>query len=664
MTVRVAAPPDKTDEPPFPAGQLPPRKVAWLHPLELVRTGYHALISRVATGFLDRREMLAAIDEGEPPGHVGSNPTLVRTPRTATRPPILHASNLQKAEPEGIWIDFVADLGDSWDATYATAMLIAKNRLKVRGLPTDADGNTEELPQASVLVLGGDLVYPRPSRNAYRTRLRSAFMAAFPKAASKRTPCALAIPGNHDWYDGLTNFVREFCQGGQLGGWQLVQNRSYFAAKVAPRWWIWGIDIALDTRIDSPQQAFFLEILDKQKPRGAEAGPPDFVKGDGIILCTAKPVWLDDPRHSKDAYRNLAYFVKRVIEPNATAPLILAGDLHHYSRYENDTRQLITSGGGGAYLTGTHHLPARVPELEEDAAPATGQAKTAPASKEEPYRATQFPYPSAAESRHLAMRALWLVCRAANWPFAIAVGAIYWVLAWPLRASLDLLFARPRQTFLLDIWNLLVREEFLRSYLVALVILIGCALYALAVNEGSKLWRAVWGVVHGKAHIVTALSVAWLTAAGNLVDRLLQWLAPDWKLPIWLAWLPDVALGVVFVLIAAVTGATLVGLYLVLSDRLFRWHRNDVFAALSIIDYRNFLRLHFRPDGSLEIYPIGLRKVPRQWRARITVERRKEEHADTQVPPHYEPGDYDLSPHLIEAPIRIPPPEIKPETAT
>ena len=132
----------------------------------------------------------------------------------------------------------------------------------------------------------------------------------------------------------------------------------------------------------------------------------------------------------------------------------------------------------------------------------------------------------------------------------------------------------------------------------------------------------MWGAVHGKGHVVTALAIGWLTAAGNVVDRAMQWLAPDLKLPMWLMWLPEFALGVLFVLIAAAAGATLVGLYLVLSDRLFGWHRNDVFSAQSIIDYRNFLLLGIQPDGSLVIYPIGLRQVPRQWRARITVERR------------------------------------------
>ena len=161
-----------------------------------------------------------------------------------------------------------------------------------------------------------------------------------------------------------------------------MQSRSYFAAKVAPGWWIWGIDIALDTRIDSPQQTYFLDVMTRKGaarfPHLAASGRVHARRSRGSP-CTAKPVWLNDPRHSGDAYRNLAYFVKRVMEPHgAAAPLILAGDLHHYSRYENDsaTRQLITSGGGGAYLSGTHHLPAQVPALKIYAAPPSGQMKT------------------------------------------------------------------------------------------------------------------------------------------------------------------------------------------------------------------------------------------------------------------------------------------------
>lgn len=239
--------PDTPADSPFGPGQLPPKKVAWLHPVELVRAGYHAFVSQVATGFLDRREMLAAINRGDRPGGGATMDDALVRDKGARTPPgsTLRASQALKDRSE-VWIDYVADLGDSWDATYATALLVAQRRLAVRG-------HTGTLPQSNILVFGGDLVYPTPGRERYRDRLRSAFAAAMPRGRTELKPCVLAIPGNHDWYDGLTNFVREFCQGGRLGGWTLVQSRSYFAAKVSPGWWIWGIDIALDTRIDAPQ---------------------------------------------------------------------------------------------------------------------------------------------------------------------------------------------------------------------------------------------------------------------------------------------------------------------------------------------------------------------------------------------------------------------------
>jgi hypothetical protein len=45
-----------------------------------------------------------------------------------------------------------------------------------------------------------------------------------------------ALPGNHDWYDGLGAFDNLFCQnrdpllernGRRIGGWRCVQHRSY-----------------------------------------------------------------------------------------------------------------------------------------------------------------------------------------------------------------------------------------------------------------------------------------------------------------------------------------------------------------------------------------------------------------------------------------------------
>ena len=45
------------------------------------------------------------------------------------------------------------------------------------------------------------------------------------------------------------------------------------------------------------------------------------------------------------------------------------------------------------------------------------------------------------------------------------------------------------------------------------------------------------------------------------------------------------------------------------------WHANEAFSSLRIEDYKNFLRLHIAKDGSLTIFPIGIERVPRRWRA-------------------------------------------------
>ncbi len=49
----------------------------------------------------------------------------------------------------------------------------------------------------------------------------------------------LALAGNHDWYDGLTTFLRLFCVGRPIGGWRTEQTRSYFAARLPHDWWGW-----------------------------------------------------------------------------------------------------------------------------------------------------------------------------------------------------------------------------------------------------------------------------------------------------------------------------------------------------------------------------------------------------------------------------------------
>ena len=631
---------------PFEPGELPPRAVVWLHPWELLRTAYRALLSTAATGFLDRREMLAALN---PPREApaDSQPGVLR--------PSADGRTLRAQLPPGqeaLWIDYVADIGDSWDATYATTKLIAQGQLEVTALPNSP------LPGAHIVALGGDLVYPWPSRDGYRTRTRSAFMAALPEQPA-RAPSLVAIPGNHDWYDGLTSFVREFCQGGMLGGWRLAQNRSYFAAKLLDHWWLWGIDIALDLRIDSPQQAYFLQILlDEQDPLM------------NIILCTAKPVWMDNPRHSTDAYNNLAFFADQVRKHGAAIPVMLAGDVHHYSRFESPSgEQMIVCGGGGAYVVGTHQVPLRVPRVEGRRSHLTvreqhkrarrpGSRQNAvgePAEREDrQFRASEFCYPSRDESKRLALGALLLVRRFEHWPFLLFLGVVSALFAWLPAHPISRLMAGSLADFGLRLGDALAEPLPLRAALSAAAILLICTAYAASASlHGSWILRLAWGALHGVAHMILALWVFTLFGYPGLHLTLASfstWLPQSFAyVPV--AWLARL---LAYVVLAGAAGITLLGVYLVVSDRVFGWHSDEVFSFQGIYDYRSFLRMRLDRQGALTIYPIGLQRVPRRWRARAAVPRDPAP-MDDKNPGLYEPGDAVLRPHVIEAPITIRP---------
>ena len=74
---------------------------------------------------------------------------------------------------------------------------------------------------------------------------------------------------------------------------------------------------------------------------------------------TPSPTWVkaaDKP----EAYDAVDYFIRTILAPTgAHVRLLVSGDLHHYARYSGADRELITCGGGGAYLLATHTLPER-----------------------------------------------------------------------------------------------------------------------------------------------------------------------------------------------------------------------------------------------------------------------------------------------------------------
>src|SRR5687767_14527252 len=157
-------------------GFRPRAAVRWLGPVLLAATGARVALADQFGAYLDKREL--------------QYPFAKR----------LH----DHSEGEDFWFDFVADCGDGFDATYSVAYLLAQPHLDVDGL---------RLPRGQALVMGGDQVYPTASAAAYEDRLRGPYRAALPTTApGEPVPTLYALPGNHDWYDGLTAFLRVFAR--------------------------------------------------------------------------------------------------------------------------------------------------------------------------------------------------------------------------------------------------------------------------------------------------------------------------------------------------------------------------------------------------------------------------------------------------------------------
>ena len=104
-------------------------------------------------------------------------------------------------ETGAYWIDYVADVGDGFESTYAIAYLLAQDNLDVR--------QAGRLRHGEILIMGGDQCYPQATREDYKKKLLTPYNWAFTVANPDRK--LFALPGNHDWYDGLNSFDSLFC---------------------------------------------------------------------------------------------------------------------------------------------------------------------------------------------------------------------------------------------------------------------------------------------------------------------------------------------------------------------------------------------------------------------------------------------------------------------
>jgi hypothetical protein len=513
-------------------------------------------------------------------------------------------------ERSEIWIDYVADLGDGWNPTYAIATLLARSNLEV---PSHEQARKCYLTKrGDILIMGGDEVYPTASREEYQARLVRPYECALERT-QKPHPLLFALPGNHDWYDGLASFTRLFCQERWFAGWCTKQKRSYFALKLPARWWLWGVDIQLESDIDLPQLEYFRQIAKEEMN-----------EGDGVIFCTAKPDWIYGNIYEKKLENTLAYLEKKVIEQaGAKVMVTLAGDLHHYRRHESIGEpkiQKITAGGGGAFLHPTH-------------GPKVRRIVVGPKGKEAEF-SLEAEFPAQRVSRRLTWRNL--LFPILNPRFGILTGFVYMMIAWVLQSGLKTNFQNT-PVAVENIWTIVLQTAVvvLRTPSASAWILGLILGFVFFTDTHSKLYRWIAGSIHGLSHLLTNLLLGWCITRITISTLSLD---PS-------GFAQPIIAGVGLFVGGYLAGSLLMGIYLLISLNVFRRHSNEAFSSLRIQDYKNFLRLHIDTEGKLTIYPIGIKKIPKDW-----VPAMNPDESDPKLAPK---RNKTMEAFLIEEPIEV-----------
>lgn len=596
------------------AGNKKMGMVAWFDPRQLIDTAIRVVLSIVFGQFADRREAFAA-----------ANP--IADDKLDER------CDYRTGHQEGdFWFDYVADVGDGWNPTYAIARLLARDDI------TFGEGADKlALTRGRLLVMGGDEVYPTAKREEYENRLIYPYDEAHRAEGGEQGKAhgdLFAMPGNHDWYDGLKTFFHFFCRrtikapgeaevdrpGRVIGGRRTHQTRSYFALRLPGNWWLWGTDSQLEGYVDQPQIDFFQYVAEHWMEEGSK-----------LILCTGTPDWQYVSRKGEDSFTSHNYLERLatdVVRRRHELRLVLSGDSHHYVRFREGDRNYITCGGGGAFMHPTHRL---TDQNFTSKFPPPGQAPGPDPGQRYPRRFEiadkldrdgrvkedeEAIYPARAVSSRLARGNVLFAFT--NWQLTATLAILYFFFFWLLdfnarvagRGSLVAALQGGGWWDAVGAYGeLVVFSPW--TVLLCLLSVVGYSYFA----DAKGLTRFAIGIVHAllQAAAVTLTAVALLHCLGS-TDC---------------GWLCALGLRSLAALASALVSATIIGLYLWTMLAWLGKHWGH-FSSLRVQDYKSFLRLRIDPGGALHVYPIGLDRVPRD--------------------------DGRPVPHLIEGPIIIPPP--------
>ncbi len=234
---------------------------------------------------------------------------------------------------------------------------------------------------ADFAVICSDVIYPTGDVDDYGRKFHHPYR--------NLTLPIYAVPGNHDWYDGLHGFMHYFCKLDNPG--YLPHFGRGLAARLARLLW------RQSPQPGAPANPASNDVVVKERPPpdplqpapyfAIDAGPVRFVGIDtGItgeidedqyrwlrrvsldaakrpkILLTGKPIYVDGEHHPGRVTGTTETVDDVVTDPQANYVMAIGGDIHNYQRYavpvaDKRTIQYVVSGGGGAYMHATHRIP-------------------------------------------------------------------------------------------------------------------------------------------------------------------------------------------------------------------------------------------------------------------------------------------------------------------
>ncbi len=265
------------------------------------------------------------------------------------------------ADLEEVSFLVVGDTGEGDASQYAVV-----KPLLARGHDTD------------FMVICSDVIYPAGDAEDYDAKFYDPY-------EGYRHPI-YALPGNHDWDDGLVGFMYHLC-GAEVSALPAEQERAsslkerlrqllwrrpvkrspeelpgrrrtedgrrsnqrspYFAVETGPLL-IVGIDTGMGGAIDLEQGQWLRKVsreIDKPK-----------------LLLTGKPIYVDN-EYNEGPIEGGGTVDEIVRAPEHNYVAAIGGDIHNYQRYSVKIRgreaplYYIVSGGGGAYMSATHRIP-------------------------------------------------------------------------------------------------------------------------------------------------------------------------------------------------------------------------------------------------------------------------------------------------------------------